>query len=327
MKKTVILLICFIQFFSFYPMTTFASIINTEKTYYYEDLQDDVWVLKNKFKKEVELHTIGKSEYGRKIYALRLGKGSKSLLITGAHHGREWITSLMVMKMAEQTAKALKESRQDLDLDDYSIWLVPMVNPDGVTVQQGRLDKFPFFARRNMKQMNEDSSNFSRWKSNALGVDLNRQYPIGWKDLQNTSKHPSYKNYKGKKPLEAKEVQALVAWTNKIQPLIAISYHSSGQEIFWNYNNGENEKRDQQIAQKLAALTGYTLNTPDKDAVGGGYTDWFISTYKLPAFTIEICPLVEEEAPSITTFPDEWEKNKQLPTLLIQEAKKLEKNT
>ncbi|WP_445486518.1 M14 family zinc carboxypeptidase [Niallia sp. 03133] len=320
MKKIIVLTSILLLFF---PLGTNAeeSIIDKTEPYSFIEFQNDVWRLKNKFKASIQVQTIGTSEYGRKLYAIKVGDGSKNVLMIGAHHGREWITSLLLMKMIENYANAATLHQ---NFDDVSIWFVPMLNPDGVTIQQGELYKFPFFAKRNIKNMNNNSSDFSRWKSNAMGIDLNRQYPSGWNELKETSKMPSYKNYKGKQPLEAKEVQAIVQFTKKIKPTIAASYHSSGQEIFWQYKNEQNVSRDKQIAEKIAIATGYKLSTPKIDAIGGGYTDWFIDHYHLPAVTIEICPLIEETSPPLSTLSKEWEKNKQVADILVNQAKEIE---
>lgn len=321
MKKLITLLsIVLLLFLS--PISIKASIIRADETYSYNQMQEDLWRLKNKYKRQISVYTFGYSEYGRKLYAIRLGDGTKSILLSGAHHGREWITSLLLMKMTEDQAISLKN--RNFYLDNYSIWIIPMINPDGVTIQQGDLHKFPVFARKSLKEMNEGSDDFIRWKSNGRGIDLNRQYSVGWKNLKNTRKNPAYKNYKGKRPFEAKEVKALVRLTKKIKPTIAVAYHSSGQEIFWQYKNELNLERDKQIAEKIANLTGYKLGIPNEDAIGAGYTDWFISKYHLPALTIEICPLVEETSPPLDTFTNEWESNKGIVEVLLHEAKKIE---
>ncbi len=321
MKKLMVILGLF-SFMIFIPTVAYtqASIINTGEPYSFDAFQNDVWQLKNKYKYNIQVQTIGTSEYGRKLYAIKVGNGRKNVLMTGAHHGREWITTLMLMKMIEKYASASTPNEQ---LKEVSVWFVPMLNPDGVTIQQGDLYKFPFFAKKKIKSMNHQSSDFSRWKSNAMGIDLNRQYPSGWNELKETSNTPSYKNYKGTQPLESKEVKALVQFTEEIKPTIAVSYHSSGQEIFWQYKNGGNRIRDKQIAEKVAEATGYKLGMPKKEAIGGGYTDWFIDTHHLPALTIEICPLIEDANPPLSTFAEEWERNKMVVGILVNEAKKV----
>jgi g-D-glutamyl-meso-diaminopimelate peptidase len=326
MKKILlILLILLLQF----EMTSKAKVVETTRPYSYEILKQDISEIEHTYKK-VEVKSIGKTHFGRTIYGIKLGEGKRSIVLIGAHHGREWMTSMLLMKKLEGYAKAY-QNQTDFGtfstkiLNDVSIWFIPMLNPDGVTIQQNTLEKFPYHHRKHLISMNEGFDNFERWKANGLGVDLNRQYPTGWKELNHQPDFPSYQFYKGRKPLEAKEVKVLTQFIRKINPVIAIAYHSSGEEVFWNYHNGIHLQRDKQIAKKVSKLTGYKLAKPPKQATGGGFTDWFITHYHRPALTIEISPLVGETSPPLSVFETEWERNKYVGLTLAEEAMHLKK--
>jgi g-D-glutamyl-meso-diaminopimelate peptidase len=305
------------------------NIVNPHQAYTYEKMRADIWELKKKYKKEVTVSTIGYSHFGRRILAVKLGRGDKNILFIGAHHGREWLTSTLLMEMLENYATAYHEKDQigpysSSIFNDVSIWFVPMLNPDGVTIQQGGWKKFPKYHQKNILAMNDDSYDFKRWKANGLGIDLNRQYPAGWYQVnQDDVASPTYQYYKGKKPITTHETKAIVKFTKKINPLIAVSYHTSGREIYWNYNNGKNKLRDSQIANKVALLTGYDVTKPPKKATGAGYTDWFISTFQKPALTIEISPLVKETSPPLEIFAEEWKRNRFIGMMLAKEAKNI----
>lgn len=306
-----------------------AKFVNPEQTYSYEEMKADIWDLKKKYDEELTIKTLGFSHFGRKIIGVKLGKGEKNILLIGAHHGREWLTSTILMEMLETYAKAYHHNEKmgpysPKILDEVSIWFVPMLNPDGVALQQGGLKEFPKYHRDNLLEMNLNSDDFSRWKANAMGVDLNRQYPTGWNKLSNAdAKEPAYQFFKGKKPVSTHETKAIVRFTKKIKPLIAVSYHTAGREIYWNYHNGKNKQRDLEIAKKAASLTGYELTSPPKDAIGAGYTDWFISTFHKPALTVEISYLVGETNPPIKVFDDEWKRNQFIGMMLAKEAKNI----
>jgi g-D-glutamyl-meso-diaminopimelate peptidase len=120
-------------------------------------------------------------------------------------------------------------------LSNTSIWFVPMVNPDGVTLQQFGLNAFPSSMHSKLKNMNDGSSNFKRWKANLDGIDLNRQYNAGWATIKSNVTHPYYMNHKGMYPEQAKETKMLVNFTYQIKPEIAVSYHSAGRILYWNY--------------------------------------------------------------------------------------------
>lgn len=321
--KTSILLICFFL----YCPTAFANIVNSDQIYTYEQMIIDIQNLKRTYDGELEVTVIGQSNYGNEIPAIKIGRGKKNVVLIGAHHGREWLTSSLLMVMLENYVSALTTGAKVGPFDsnmlkDVAIWFVPMLNPDGVKIQQRDI---PLFFVDQLFLMNEGESNFSRWKANGLGIDLNRQYPSGWKELRGP-RTPSYQFYKGKKPLEALETQALATFIDKIQPSIAVAYHSTGQEIYWEYKNGKYKQRDYSIAEEVSQLTGYKLGKPPKKATGGGFTDWFITNYHRPALTIEICPPLVNRAPPVSSFPEVWKRNQYVGMKLVNEVMELHKN-
>lgn len=310
------------------PIGCFAQVVNPHQVYTYEQMEEDLQLLKQIYPNELSIKTIGQSHFGREIWVVKLGKGEKNILLIGSHHGREWLTSTLLMAMLEQYVHSYRESSEYGPfsikvLDNVSIWFVPMLNPDGVTIQQSGLAAAPVGMEDELFEMNGYSLDFSKWKANGVGIDLNRQYPAGWNKL-NKIPIPWYQFNKGEKPIQANEVKALTTFTEQLKPSIAISYHTSGREIFWKYKNGVHKKRDKLLAKKVSLLTGYSLSTPLKNAVGGGFTDWFITTYHQPGMTIEISPLVEETNPPVSVFSEEWKRNELVGILLAAEAQKME---
>lgn len=291
-----------------------------ENPYTYEQLMLEV----ENVKEITEVGTIGKSEHGRTIPYIKIGNGKRNMLLIGTHHAREWITSLFLMKLVREYAGAydiqgkVGNYRASL-LDDTAIIVIPMLNPDGVAIQQKGLKAADIGGKFKLWSMNHFSNNFSRWKANGQGVDLNRQYPSGWDELKRLPAWPSFKQYRGKHHSEAVEVQKLIRFTQKIKPDMAIAYHTSGQEVYWYYKNSQDTiERDFAFAVQIAKKTGYELSFPQKDAVGGGYTDWFISTFQKPGFTIEMCESVEETNPPRSCLQSEWEGNREVPLMLIE---------
>ena len=128
---------------------------------------------------------------------LSLVRGKRNIVLIGAHHGREWLTSMLLMKKLEEYAIAYN-GQTDFGtastgiLDEVSIWFIPMLNPDGVTIQQNKLTEFPNKHVKHLLSMNDKVENFERWKANGMGLDLNRQYPAGWKRLNNQPNSPYY---------------------------------------------------------------------------------------------------------------------------------------
>lgn len=326
MQKKII--ICLLSFILMSPATGFTEIVNQNEIYTYKRFTDDAKKIKEIYPDIVEIRKIGSTFFGRDILALKLGKGKRNILIVGSHHGREWLTSTLLMVMLEQYADSYRKGQSygtfsTRIFDEIAIWFVPMLNPDGVTIQQSGVEFYPESYHDKLFEMNGYSPDFSKWKANGLGVDLNRQYQADWNNLKESVPIPWYQLYKGKKPFTEQEVKAIQQFTERIHPLIAVSYHSSGREIFWEYKNGRNLIRDKQLAHKISLLTGYKLSTPLNNAIGGGFTDWFIATYQRPGFTIEISPLVGQTNPPLSIFTEEWRRNELVGIFLAAEAKKL----
>jgi g-D-glutamyl-meso-diaminopimelate peptidase len=127
MKKILlILLILLLQF----EMTSKAKVVETTRPYSYEILKQDISEIEHTYKK-VEVKSIGKTHFGRTIYGIKLGEGKRSIVLIGAHHGREWMTSMLLMKKLEGYAKAY-QNQTDFGtfstkiLNDVSIWFIPI---------------------------------------------------------------------------------------------------------------------------------------------------------------------------------------------------------
>ncbi|QNF28201.1 MULTISPECIES: M14 family zinc carboxypeptidase [Metabacillus] len=297
---------------------------STTEMYTYDRMKDQINSLAKTY--QLELKTIGQSEFGRDLLAVKVGNGSNSILITGSHHGREWLTTHVIMNMIEQYASAYEENQSlyghNLNiLDQISIWFVPMVNPDGVTIQQEGIKELPLLLQDIYIDMNKGNEDFSRWKANGLGVDLNRQYPAGWERIEGSQRYAAFSHYKGQKPLEAKETLALSSFTEQVRPLASASYHTSGRLIYWYYfNEIEHLQRDHDLIEQVANKTGYEISYPPANAIGGGYTDWFIQTYKKPALTIELSFPVEETNPPLSVLEEEWQRNKEIGLIMAKYA-------
>lgn len=324
-----------IVFLSVIMLSSFASasssgIVRSDAVMSYEKMTSYIAELAERYPEIIEYQSIGKTPYGREIWAVKLGQGEATIFINGSHHAREWLTTTLNMQMIEHYAQAYRAGTTIEGynvrkvLNETTIWFVPMVNPDGVTLQQSGLKAFPEKSRNALLQMNKGSKDFKRWKANAQGIDLNRQYPAGWNTIHNNASGPNWMNYKGTKPLQTMENQSLVDFTYSINPEIAVSYHSAGRILYWNYmTDPANLARDRKLANTFAAMTGYSLVQPASNPSGGGYTDWFISTFGRPAFTPEIGIKTGESHLPLSAFAEEWRRNKGVGLWLADEGYRL----
>lgn len=239
----------------------------------------------------VSVGSIGKSALGKSIPYLRMGAGPFHWHFNGACHANEWITSLLLMRFAEDYANACAKrlpfwgkSAKDL-FARCSLWIVPMLNPDGVELcLQGMTDAHPNY--QHLLEWNRGSNRFHRWKANARGVDLNDQFPANWETERERRavNGPGPRDYGGEKPLSEPEAIALAEFTEQNDFHAVIALHTQGEEIYWNYRN-EEPAESRAWADRLAAASGYrAVYLEGSDA---GYKDWFISNYRRPGFTVE----------------------------------------
>jgi murein tripeptide amidase MpaA len=298
------------------------DIVNPRQVYTYEEMKRDIGKLQEMYPGLIQTTTIGKSVDGRNLYAVKLGTGKTEITINGSHHAREHISTNVLMEMIDEYAQAYTKG-QLFDgynprtiLTNSSIWFIPMVNPDGVSlVQLGHTSaKNPGY----VLSLNGGSTNFSSWKANIRGVDLNRQYPLNWSKMESKSK-PGPENYKGTKPLSEPESKALYDFTMSKDFKTAVAYHTSGSILYWSYlTDSELMNQNKVVAEAISRKTGYPLMTPGEGF--GYYDDWFISQFRRPAFTPEISPYVGPQPVPLKNYDDIWRRNDSVGLMLAKEA-------
>lgn len=273
--------------------------IHTNAAYTYELFMEDLCILIGAFPC-IESGTAGYSVLGKPIPFLRFGQGKRKLLLTGAHHGKEWITTMLNMAIAETLCQLYSEKKRmgEIDLvayfDTHTIYMLPMVNPDGVNLCiRGLTEDLPAFIRSRLIGMNGGSSDFiGKWQANIRGVDLNHNYDALFEKGRTMAfakgiYGPCSSQYSGEHPESEPETQAVTSFTRAIKPDIVIAYHSQGEEIFYSFN-GTCARGAQSLAQTLADATGYQLSVADGITDCSGYKDWVINQFSIPAYTIEV---------------------------------------
>ncbi|MDC3411831.1 M14 family metallocarboxypeptidase [Terrihalobacillus insolitus] len=301
------------------------NIVNPNQVYTYEQMEKDISELEETYPELITTKIIGQSVDGRNLYAIKVGKGNTEIFFNGAHHAREWLTTNLLMEMIDSYSQSyvMDETIEGYDpryiLNNASIWFVPMVNPDGVSlVQKGA---YSAQSPQQVISMNGGSTDFSAWKANIRGVDLNRQYPAGWSTIQNNTGRPSPQNFKGLLPLSEPESKAMYDFTLAHDFKTAVAYHSSGEILYWDYKtSGALQQTSKKIAEMINQKTGYRLIFPGSNPSGGGYTDWFLYGMQKPGFTPEISPAVGPRPVPLSSFGSIWGENKSVGLMLGLEA-------
>ncbi|MBQ8419986.1 MAG: M14 family metallocarboxypeptidase [Clostridia bacterium] len=247
---------------------------------------------------DIEISTLGASILGRNIPLYQLGHGKSASLFVGAHHGAEAITSLLLMKFTEDILDAKRRGLSRLAgfsvgglLERRSIYIVPMLNPDGVAIAHLGAQAAGVLKDR-VKSIN-GSEDFSLWQANARGVDLNHNYDAEFakcKEAEHAlgifASAPT--RYGGEYPESEPETAALADLTRMLskQLRLAVALHTQGEEIYRDFE-GKAPKGANMLAECFSRVSGYRVARPPKEASYGGYKDFVIQKLGIPAFTIE----------------------------------------
>lgn len=243
--------------------------------------------------------TIGSSVLGREIMAVRIGEGAREVCYNAAHHGNEWITAPVLLRYLEEYAAAYAAGGQVGGWDARtlyaraSLFLVPLVNPDGVDLVTGgiRPEDAAYEQARALSTFYPDIPFPSGWKANIAGTDLNLGYPAGWEQARAIKygqgyTRPGPRDYVGSAPLAEPENRAMAAFTQAHDFLLTLSYHTQGGVIYWKYLD-EEPPGGRRIAEAFAGASGYLVEDTPYSSGFAGYKDWFILAYNRPGCTIE----------------------------------------
>lgn len=262
--------------------------------------------------------SFGQSVTGKNLVYIRIGTGAKEVFYNAAHHANEWLTTPVLLKFTEEYADAFSQGGSiggetaNTLFTNYSLYLAPMVDPDGVDLVTGVLSSGGYYNQAvRISEQYPQVSFPSGWKANIAGVDLNLQYPANWDEAKRIKfeqgfTSPAPRDYVGKAPLVAPESYAVYRFTKSHNFLLTLSYHSQGELIYWKYLDYE-PARSREIADYFGEVSGYSVEETPYASGFAGYKDWFIETYNRPGYTIEV-GLGQSPLP-VSQFPEIYRAN------------------
>jgi murein peptide amidase A len=189
----------------------------------------------------LEQRVLGESVRGREIRAWHLENGfdrrkDPTVVLISTMHGNEPAT--------RQILQSLRVGRQVHGVD---LWLVPVYNPDGLARHSRR---------------------------NAHGVDLNRNYPYHWADLDG-----SYES--GPRPGSEPETRAMMKFLREVRPDYVLSFHQPLHGV-------DTDNKRPGFSRHVARTLNLPATTLDCGGVcHGTMTGWFNHHFKGFALTVE----------------------------------------
>ena len=248
----------------------------------------------------IDRQRIATTAFGRPVEALVIGAGKRRVLYAAAFHANEWITAPVLLRFAADYADAIENGKMIFDRDartlaaETTVYLVPMVNPDGVDLVTGVIRQgAPEYDRAMELARNYPNIPFPNgWKANLNGADLNLSFPAGWlmardiKFAQGYTK-PGPRDYVGRAPLDQIESLSIFDYTIRTDPALVISLHSQGNVIYWQYG-GIEIPGARALGEEFSAVSGYQLAETPYNSSFAGYKDWFIQRFRRPGYTVEV---------------------------------------
>ncbi len=259
--------------------------------------------------KNIKLNNIGCSTIHEPIYEIQIGDKSKPhVLFEGCIHAREWITLFLLLKIAKYAAN------KNLN---YYLSIIPCVNPDGFRLATQNLDWITDEKRKQiLKIINNESKDFSKWKANINGVDLNTNFNALWGEGKHNLNLISPENYIGPAPFSEIETRVIKSFIARNSVVLCLSYHSKGEVIYYGFDafNDSQNYRDFLLALKISKVTGYTLVKNEKSS--GGLSDYIALTKNIPDITLEVGEDSLSHPITLKSLESIYEKNYHIIDLL-----------
>ena len=180
---------------------------------------------------------IGRSVQGRPIMAYRLGEaGAPVRVLLASMHGNEAAPSRILTALVDGP-----------EIHGIDLWVVPTYNPDG---------------------------RVAGTRKNAHGVDLNRNFPYRWRDLDG--------NYEsGPRPASEPETKAVMKFLRAVKPERILSFHQPLYGV-------DTDTKVPAFAKRVARALRLPTKTFDCGGVcHGTLTQWYNHKFAGCALTVE----------------------------------------
>lgn len=250
----------------------------------YEHVLERIDDLQTAYPGLVRSETIGRTVRGLPIRAVTAGTGTRTVEIIGAVHGGEAGPELGIGAL-----EILLREQQEL-LERVSLTLVPTVNIDE---RERLVAGVPWYLR-----------------TNAVGVDLNRNFPASWYTVElgygNNSSVPGAATYRGPFPASEPETRAVMDHLRRNPPEVVLAFHCLASICGMSLITARDAESDTDYAGRCeqaarAYVNGSGIEVQSDKAfrfvcTSGSLAAWCWQELNVPAFDLEISAAAEPEA-------------------------------
>ncbi|WP_019854697.1 M14 family metallopeptidase [Actinopolyspora mortivallis] len=296
----------------------------------YSEMTEEVDTAATEHPGIVDRTSVGRSAQGRDIPAVKISdnagtdENEPEVLFTCNQHAREHLTAEMCLHILRRYTDNYGSDPAITDtVDSREIWVVPMVNPDGVVYDVG-------------------GTYYRGWRRNRepAPVDLNRNWGHKWGCCGGSSGSPSSPTYRGPAPFSAPETSAIRDFVESrvvdgTQQLTGhIDFHTFSELVLWPYGyttadtapgmTEEEYRRFASIGRSMAATNGYTpMQSSDLYVTDGSVNDWMWAEHGILSFTFEMYPSsggLDGFYPPDEVIQRETSRNDEAVSILLEES-------
>ncbi len=306
----------------------------------YQQMTDELLVLANEYPSVMHLESLGTTYEGRDIWMVELtnnqqnSSGQSGVLFMGAHHGNEKPSFEILIYFINHMVSYSQRPNTDDDgdglvnediidgvdndgdglvdedpsedrvrdvLNQTRIYVIPMVNPDGVEADS-RKNQAP---NHGPYGLNPEVTSY--------GVDLNRNYAFQWflYYVFPLNYHLTYYsldsgfNYRGEHPFSEEETIAVKTFVEAHDIDVSLSYHSYGEFILFPWTHTSLATPDEVVFRSIGAnisrindyylFLGNDYVIPRFGGTIGTSENWLYGEQGILSYTIELC---EHRAPT-----------------------------
>lgn len=305
----------------------------------YPEMTDELQRLVQNHSDIMSLSSIGKTYEGRDIWVVTLSdnvetnENEPGVLLMGAHHGDEKPSFEVLIFFINHIVEMYSVDTYDNDgdglfsedpfdghdndndgsidedpdeeqirnaVDNTQIYIIPMVNPDGVEFEW-RKNRAPNYGPDGTAD-----------EITSYGVDLNRNYGYKW-NIPYVFPEEYYLEwllneqswiYRGEEPFCENETKAVKQFVETHSIEISLSYHDYGEWMIFPWmhtsRNTPHEPLFRDIGYDMADINGYELKIygqygerayliPRYCGTPGSSENWLYGEHEIIAYTIELC--------------------------------------
>ena len=188
----------------------------------YQETIDYLLECEKNFPTLISTQIIGQTIEKRDIILAKISTDVKNadlkpaLLFTGTIHAREWIGNELAINFIEYLLNNFQSNpKVSTILKNNTLYMVPCLNPDGFEYSRNHFS----FWRKNRRDN----------KNGTFGIDLNRNFSVGFSKINNTSSNV----YSGPHPFSEPESRAIKEFIDSHENItISLDYHSQGNVFF-----------------------------------------------------------------------------------------------